>query len=413
MLNNIQKIYLSQQIPDFIYNIINSINNLRKRSSTGGFLISNIRDYLDTSKPSRLALLSLQPEDWVIGSKQYPNIKKFNTTGLTFEIIKTLNEKGFTVDIVDYRIKGFKPDRNYDLYIGHGGNCKSIIESLSKDTLIIHYASGAYWREFNRMSQERYDQFSVRKRIKRIDSFKRSMDEIIEGEDYLAKKADVTFSPGPRTSKTYEGISKNMHLLYLGAYVDGKMIPLNKNFDKGRRNFIYVAGTGGNIQKGLDLLIEAFAKTPELNLYIFCKVENELLKVYKKELKLQNIHYIYQYRFRSFRKKLEKVLNETNFTISAAIDTGPGTAFVGSLGLGLIPVGYVDIEGKEDDSCLAKQFTVDELISNIKTVSSKTVQWYANASRLNILKYKEKHDPESFAKNFSRFLDSVMIKNMN
>jgi len=239
------------------------------------------------------------------------------------------------------------------------------------------------------------------------------MDEIIEGEDYLAKKADVTFSPGPRTSKTYEEISKNMHLLYLGAYVDGKMIPLNKNFDKGRRNFIYVAGTGGNIQKGLDLLIEAFAKTPELNLYIFCKVENELLKVYKKELKLQNIHYIYQYRFRSFRKKLEKVLNETNFTISAAIDTGPGTAFVGSLGLGLIPVGYVDIEGKEDDSCLAKQFTVDELISNIKTVSSKTVQWYANASRLNILKYKEKHDPESFAKNFSRFLDSVMIKNMN
>jgi hypothetical protein len=35
-----------------------------------------------------------------------------------------------------------------------------------------------------------------------------------------------------------------------------------------------------------------------------------------------------------------------NYNVSAPIDTGTGTAFVGSLGLGLIPVGYVDIDAR-------------------------------------------------------------------
>jgi len=43
------------------------------------------------------------------------------------------------------------------------------------------------------------------------------------------------------------------------AYVEDDLIVKDRDFDEGRKGFIYVAGTGGNIQKGLDLLLETFA----------------------------------------------------------------------------------------------------------------------------------------------------------
>ena len=102
-------------------------------------------------------------------------------------------------------------------------------------------------------------------------------------------------------------------------------------------------------------------------------------------------------------------MEETNFTVAAAIDTGIGTAFSGSLGLGLIPVGYTDIEGSEDDSCLSKSFTVSEIIAAIRSAGSKTTEWCAKASLLNLQKYKQRYEPESFNTNFKHFLDTVIV----
>jgi len=131
-----------------------------------------------------------------------------------------------------------------------------------------------------------------------------------------------------------------------GSYPDKLLdMPIKeKDFDNGRQNFIYVGGTNGNIQKGMDLLIEAFSKTPELNLYIYCKVEEEILRYYKNELNNKNIRYIYHWRFKPFQKKLKKLMEKVVFTVHAPINTGLGTAFMGSMLIGLIPVGYVDLE---------------------------------------------------------------------
>ena len=408
MPENYTKIILFQVFPDVLRKYLYPIKPKKNISKPDLYFLENIKLYLNHEKPRKTALVSLKPGDWLTAVKQYPEIKIFNTIGLTHSIVKTLNEEGYVVDLIDFNAIGYEPQKTYDLYLGHGGNSKSIIEKLRGTTFIIHYVSGAYWKEFNRMSEGRYRHFFARNGIKGDYRFKRSMDDIVEGEDFLAKNADASFSAGPRTVNTFSGISKNIRLIYLGAYVNKDLVIRHKDFEKGRKNFIYVAGTGGNVQKGLDLLIEAFAQTPELNLYIFCKVEDEVLNAYRKELRLKNINYIYYYRFRIFRKTLHKILKEINFTISAAIDTGHGTAFAGSLGLGLIPVGYVDIEGTADDSCLANSSEITELISTIKLAGSKTAEWCSRASYLNTITFKERHDPESFMMNFRRFLCSVL-----
>ena len=62
----------------------------------------------------------------------------------------------------------------------------------------------------------------------------------------------------------------------MGRILEEDLIVKDRDFDAGRKGFIYVAGNLGNVQKGLDLLLDTFARTPELTLYIYCNVEDEV-----------------------------------------------------------------------------------------------------------------------------------------
>ena len=162
----------------------------------------------------------------------------------------------------------------------------------------MQYSSTSYWKEFNRMSRERYDDFCRRTgTCHPVRRFARSFYGTEEGEEYLARRADATFLAGPRTAATFNGVSRNMTLLYLGSYVEKDLLVPGLRLPGPREEtrFLYSAGTMGNVQKGLDLLIEAFARLPHLHLYIYCQVEEEVRRAYQKELALPNIHYIYHY----------------------------------------------------------------------------------------------------------------------
>lgn len=366
-----------------------------------------ITKFCNGNPPTKYALLSLSPTAWRTAVAQAPNIEIFNIIGLTFEIAKALNELGYSVDIVDICDNDFRPQKPYDLYLGHGGHTGAILDSLPPDTFVIHYASGAAWDAFNRMSQERYDNFCRRRGLPRSRQFARSISGTESGEERLARRSNAAFLSGPRTVATFTGISKRMELLYLGAYVQKDILPLRRDFSAGRRNFLCAGATSGNVQKGLDLIIEAFAQLPRLNLFIYCKVEKEILDAYARELRLPNIHYVYHYSIGPLRPKIRALLERVNFTFGAPIDTGPGTAMLGTLGLGLIPVGYIDIDASESESVLGDDFTVESLVDCAVRASEKPAEWCEQASASIMRRFGKLHEPAQFGANFKAWMHKL------
>lgn len=414
-MSNLIKILLFQCLPTYINKqlaLAKSIKNktIDKTGTGKNKVIENINFFNKDKLKTKHALISLSPSAWLIAQAEYPNIKYFNLTGFTFEIVKSLNENGYLIDIVDLYSKTFVPSKKYDLYIGHGGKCKVILENLKKDVKVIQYTAGAHWREFNRESQERYDNFCKRKSLAQQKTFKRSLDGLVEGEEYLISKAHIVLAANyPRSNNTYGKYKSKFFFIGWAAYLNDLMkVDISvKNFEEGRKHFIYVGGTGGNIQKGMDLLIETFVKCPELHLYIYCNVEDEIYKHYKPELKLKNIHYIYHYRFKPFHKKLKKILQKINFTIHAPINTGTGTAFIGSMGVGLIPVGYIDLIAPNDSCVLTDSWQIDDLVKCVKEASSKSPEWCKNASELTVKNHQENWSVEIFRNKFNELIRKI------
>jgi|UPI000482BDAA hypothetical protein len=408
---NIILIKFTQQLPSLVAKAISRFRSfISKQQSHKITLIENI-DHFPSVKPKmRNALVTLSPESWITALQQHPNIRHFNVCGLTFEIVRALNEQGYLVDIVDFA-QEYMPTKLYDLVIAHGGNCRTLLDNISPSCPVIQYVSGVHWETFNRESTERYSSFEKRKSTRLEGGFRRSFSPAeTVGSDYLCSRTDTFFTINcPRMMSSYGKYRGKFVFTGYGSYIEPCMqATKERQYDKGMKNFIYVGGTGGNIQKGMDVILEAFAATPDLNLYIYCKVENEILRHYQHELSRPNIHYIYHFRHPMFWGKMRDLIKKVNFTVHAPCNFGIGTAFMGSLGAGCIPVGYVDYAGPESSRVMADSWQVDSIIESIRTASMMSPDWCAKASSQAMEFYEQNCTSHSFYIKFSE-----LIRNYN
>lgn len=412
---NIFVIYLSQELPSVLISWVRGLKRKNTKCVSNRIaIIENIDHFASPQNKVKNALLTLDPSAWLAALKEYPNIRLFNYIGLTFEIVKALNEAGYKVDIVDLT-REHSPTKSYDLLIGHGGKCRRIIEDLASNSVIFQYVSGAHWKFFNEESKQRYERFAKSRNIETPKKYVRDLSDILDGEEYLLQSADCLFTINcPRMINTFGGHRDKFFFTGLGAYLDSALMitSVQRNHVAGRRNFIYVGGTGGNVQKGMDILIEAFAKNPGLHLHIYCKVEKEIVENYKKELSLPNIHYVYYLRYPIFSGMRKRLLQKVSFSVHAPINTGLGTAFMGTMGLGLIPVGYVDLAENAECTVLTDHWDVDSIANCISEASEKSVEWCVNASTQITKEYERLCGTESLQSKFKELFSDENVHSL-
>lgn len=254
----------------------------------------------------------------------------FNSDGAAVEIAMALNEAGLLIDAIGIHDTDFVPQHDYALLVAHAGPAYCKYGELLRCP-VLDYSTGCHWREFNRQTETRYAAFAHRHGLGVAPPPMRPL--VIAHEDYAAARADLIVCLGAPTARTFEPFAKRVAHVNNAAAVAAPPPP--RMTETRRRAFLYTGGTG-NVQKGLDLLIEAFAAEPELHLHIDAPLEPEILAACHRELRAPNIHYV------EWERKLpggaNRIARRCAFTIYAGLNSGQSTTIVASLAYGLVPV---------------------------------------------------------------------------
>ncbi len=246
------------------------------------------------------------------------------------EIVRSLNRLGFIVDVIDYRDTGFVPQKPYDLFLGHGGvNFTGIASRLPPAARKIYFSTGSYWQFHNQAEQQRFADLKQRRGIDLpADRY------IHNGEEQALQVADAIFAIGNQaTRETYRQFD-NVYMLPITTLYDDRVEWFPKDYDQGRKQFLYYAG-GGAVHKGLDLILEAFSGT-DFHLWVCGRIEADFERAYTRELhEMKNIHLARLIQPRGCR--YYELTRRCNYALLASCSEGSAHSVVECMNQGLIP----------------------------------------------------------------------------
>jgi hypothetical protein len=317
----------------------------------------------------------------------------FGNLGKAQEIPRALNELGFAVDIVDYRNTSFRPRKNYDLFIGHCGiNFEQIAQHLDADAAVVYYATGLEWQASSSRQQRRIAEVQQRRgcTISPRDT---------SSHECAKELADAVICLGERAAWSFDGY-RNV------IAVDNATFPVNwagwqnKDYRAGRSSFLFFSGIG-NVLKGLDLVLEAFAGT-SLEIYICTVIEPDFARAFHRELtEFPNIHVENWIRMRSPR--FEELASKCDWIIFPSCSEGHPNSVIECMAHGLLPIvseganielprggiaiERLDPEGVRSAALRASQMDPGEIES---------------ASRSLVDEVRIRYSPQRFRENFKR-----------
>lgn len=328
----------------------------------------------------------------------------FSNLGIAQYIPRALNELGYEVDIVSWDDTKWVPEKKYDLFIGHGGiNFEHISRRLLPQTVRIYFSTGIYWREFNVREAKRIYDLSVRR------GYLLSPDRSIRfSEESASQVADGIICLGNNNAVR----SYSKFPLVLG--MNNAVYPVQwdglrqKDFDRGRDHFLFFSG-GGNLHKGLDLLLEAFTGTG-LHLHICQVIDPLFAEIYHDELTNHpNIHLYGHISMRS--EEFERLAFLCNWAISATACEGQPGAILECMAYGLIPIlpesANIDLE---DFGVPLADENLDTIRSVILSVSKMDVEECKKRARGSAIVVSNRYLPEQFNDNFKKAVIQILEK---
>lgn len=204
--------------------------------------------------------------------------------GESILIADAYRSRGFHVDVVDYRNSSYVPSCDYDIFVSARTNLERIAVHLGSACIKIAHLDTAHYLFNNAAAYARALALQQRRHAS-CDSIRIvEPNRAIESADYGALLGAEFLR------ETYAYAAKPMYQLPIPTVATYPW-PANKDFAGSRRRFLWF-GSSGLVHKGLDLVLEAFAAMPELELFVCGPIEQEpeFVRIYRRELyELPNI----------------------------------------------------------------------------------------------------------------------------
>ncbi len=206
----------------------------------------------------------------------------------TYEVVAMAEawcDLGFRVEIVDYSNITYTPPNDCRVAIDIHSNLERWAEKLPSNCVKILHATGPHWLDWNLAELNGLAAIRDRKGVALQSRRQVEPSRGIEVADHL------TVLGNEYTSGTFAFAGKPFTRIPLSSAYEFPW-PEGRDFSKAKRKFFWVASYG-MVHKGLDLVLDAFAGMPELELTVCGRPEKEadFFNLYRRELTATpNIH---------------------------------------------------------------------------------------------------------------------------
>lgn len=277
----------------------------------------------------------------------------------------TFVDAGYAVDVLHWTNRRFVPHKRYDFYVDVRRNFERIAPLLNHDCLKIFHAETAHYAANNDAQRSRLAGLEARRGI-RLAPFK-----LVE-ENRAAEMADrITVLGNTFTIETFRTARKPVRRIPISAPLLYRS-PDTKDFESCRRRFVWL-GSEGFVHKGLDLVLDAFAGMPDMELLVCGPISREAAfeRAYSRELYgCPNIRTVGWTDVAS--REFAKILASCVGLIYPSCCEGGGGCVVGCMHGGLIPIisreSSVDIS--ETTGVLLPDCGVETIRQQVRNIAS-------------------------------------------
>jgi glycosyltransferase involved in cell wall biosynthesis len=311
-------------------------------------------------------------------------------------------ELGYRVEVIDHDQNNYRPPSDCCVAIDLHGQLEGWNALLPTTCHRVLHATGPHWLLWNYSELSRLLALRDRKGAALLPQRQ-------VAPSRSASLADQIVVLGNNyTMESFQFASKPITRIPLSSAYEFPY-PQERNFSLAKKNFLWV-GSYGMVHKGLDLVLDAFARMPELSLTVCGRPEKEddFFRLYKKELlHTPNIH------FHGWMDMASEAFMQIAKTHAAIIypssaEGGAGSV-IHSMHAGMVPIctheASVDLG---NFGILVKEGSVEAVMEaafQFASLSDSEVAERARASYDHVRKY---HTRDQFKKNYKIFAKTLL-----
>ncbi len=324
------------------------------------------------------------------------------------ELGTILSELGYDVDVTDWQ--NFHPPAatEYDVVFGHGLAYERACRKSAPNCKKIFLGAIAYMDQLVAEENRRLQWLNERRGVKLARRYFAQY-----RRDTGASRSDALILLG--TDWVIDTYAQFKHLpTFRWRNVVVNDVPVGqtqKNYDTARKNFLWMAGYAA-VHRGLDVLLEVFAATPDLHLWICGSIahERDFMDAYHRELfDLPNIHFIGWIDVSS--SQFRDIVTTCGYCVYPSGSDAMAGALVNQMATGLIPIrtkeAGTDCGGHGYELALFTHDTILEILRHASEADATKLQHdAASVSEFAVRHYSKSRFQDDFKNALSKILGS-------
>jgi glycosyltransferase involved in cell wall biosynthesis len=319
------------------------------------------------------------------------------------QIAAILDELNYVVDAIDRRSFGLLKKRDYDLIISDRADLTAIDSSFKANAIKIFLASSMNYALHNANLLQRHELLFGRRhshlQIRRVYP---------ETTTYLAQSNAVVGFGNEFIMRTWK-FGGPIYPFNNYGFDKTRFALDKKNFVVARKHFLFFASSS-QVQKGLDILLEIFARHPELHLYICSQFESEhdFCALYRKELyETRNIHPIGWVTVNS--AQYNELVEKCACVVHPTCSEGQPGSVVQCMHSGLIPLvtKWAGIDTKDFGVTFADD-GLEEIENGIVTTSQRPEEWHRQRSIRTRQVAEADYSESAFVRRWKHILPEIL-----